>query len=797
MKYFVGPHWWAVLMSLVFSLRSVGSVPGDEHWDNEFGPTGTSDQVLAITFSGNNMLVGGWFTAAGNNNAYYVAAFDGSNWSDLNGGVTNDVAFNPTFVTCLATDGANVYAGGYFTKAGGVPAQNVARWDGKGWSSLGGGVSGPVESLKLVGTNLYVGGYFTSAGGVPANSIACWNGSGWSALGGGISGGFIPTVNAMEWDGTNLFVGGSFTTAGVAAAANIARWDGSTWSSLASGMSGQVSCMLLRSNALYVGGGFTNSGGINVTNTAEWDGNSWSAWAMADRPVQDLVAHGPYIYMAGNFSTVNGKPAAGIALWDSANWSGLGAGIQSYGSASRTGSRIAFDPSGRLYVAGYFNTAGSAGASHIAGWDGTNWFALGAQTCKGLTHTIGLVRSTLAVGTNVFIGGNFTEAGTAVVNCIAQWNGANWLALGSGFSGYSQATTVRAIASDGLNVYAGGYFTTAGGVPATNIARWDGNNWTSLGPGFNAWVSALATNGSDLYAGGLFTATADGVPLRGIARWDGSSWNDVLGGVFGGGSNIGALASDGVNIYAAGNFTGTVSGASMNIARWDGVQWNALGSGLNATVHALAIGSDGTVYAGGGFTTAGGVSANHVAKWDGTSWSALGNGVNGNSSSIFVNGIAVSGQTIYVVGNFTNAGTVYASGIAKWDGNSWSALGSSVVQLPGMSGVQAVALMGNDLLVGGGFEVAGSKPSFFIGRWNEQMNFNPAPQLQLVNQSWSVDNHFHFGVLDAGGATYWIQASTDLISWATLQTNSTSVSDLVDTNSITMSGRFYRAVLAH
>ena len=49
---------------------------------------------------------------------------------------------------------------------------------------------------------------------------------------------------------------------------------------------------------------------------------------------------------------------------------------------------------------------------------------------------------------------------------------------------------------------------------------------------------------------------------------------------------------------------------------------------MNDSVYALAVsGSD--LYAGGEFTTAGGSAANYIAKWNGSSWSALGSGMNG------------------------------------------------------------------------------------------------------------------------------------------------------------------------
>ena len=108
---------------------------------------------------------------------------------------------------------------GFFTTAGGAPANYIARWNGSAWSALGSGVSGyysPYVSALAVGwSDLYVGGQFTNAGGVAANYIAKWDGSAWSALGLGMSGGTPPHVNALATDGAgHLFVGGAFYFAG-------------------------------------------------------------------------------------------------------------------------------------------------------------------------------------------------------------------------------------------------------------------------------------------------------------------------------------------------------------------------------------------------------------------------------------------------------------------------------------------------------------------------------------------------------------------------------------------------------
>jgi hypothetical protein len=65
-------------------------------------------------------------------------------------------------------------------------------------------------------------------------------------------------------------------------------------------------------------------------------------------------------------------------------------------------------------------------------------------------------------------------------------------------------SVVLALAVSGSNLYAGGVFTTAGGSPATNIAKWNGSSWSALGSGMNNSVSTLAVSGSELFAGGSF-----------------------------------------------------------------------------------------------------------------------------------------------------------------------------------------------------------------------------------------------------------------------------------------------------
>lgn len=320
-----------------------------------------------------------------------------------------------------------------------------------------------------------------------------------------------------------------------------------------------------------------------------------------------------------------------------------------------------------------------------------------------------LVRE-LAIAPNgdIYAIGNFTEAGDVTVNHIALWNGNTWSALGTGItSDYAIDAFAVAVDHNSGDVYAGGRFQRAGGVPVNNIARWDGQEWHSMGSGIDkgglgmtVWDIAVAPNG-DVYVVGDFTGAGD-VDANYVIRWDGSNWSALGSGLS---SKAFAIAIDvNSNVYVGGSFIQAGSSSAQSVARWDGSNWSALGGGLGmeggtlAHVYTVIVDDAGNLYAGGKFTHSLGLTMLNVARWNGYSWSAFGQGINGEVRDLAFDSIG----NLYAGGQFIEGGTPATYDMARWDSTSWESVGDSDGMIWALQGDSK-----GNVYIGGSFSTMG------------------------------------------------------------------------------------------
>ncbi len=591
--------------------------------------------------------------------------FSDADWVSMGGVQGVDSQIN-----ALAVDAeGNLYAGGVFTVAGNVKSRGLAKWNGSEWSSMNAG-SGlrSVSAILATSIDLYIAGIFEDTQGQWAIQVRRWNGSGWTPLGAnGIGGIAFANITSLTAQGQDLYAGGTFTTINGVSAHNIARWDGASWHAVGTGVNNTVLALAFLGSDLYAGGAFTEAGGTTVNGIARWDGAAWSEVAggvtkTSTAYVRTFTVDGGDLYVGGDFSRAGGIVSKNIAKWNGSQWSSLGTGLDHIVSG------IAITSAG-------VHVVGPSQATHgIPVWNGTAWSSVGSR----ISGTIAIV----ALGDSLYVGGNFSHAGSLAVNNIARLDGNQWSAAGSGFG------HVQALAVSGTDLYVGGTFSLIGNLPVNQIAKWNGQSWASLGTGMASTgeqttiVSALAVQGSDLYATGHFE-TAGGVSVNHIARWNGSVWSPLSTGLEsepGYSVEGSAMAVSGTDLYVGGRFTRAGGGAANHIAKWDGSTWSSLGSGIGGIDFPIVLALKATgedLYVGGHFATAGGVAATSVAKWNGTAWSALGAGLQpaNQEDPGLVYALEVSGTDLYAGGSFVTAGGVQARNIARWNGLQWSALG--------------------------------------------------------------------------------------------------------------------------
>jgi hypothetical protein len=324
---------------------------------------------------------------------------------------------------------------------------------------------------------------------------------------------------------------------------------------------------------------------------------------------------------------------------DDQYWQPLGSGITDPSS----GSVLALTEfAGQLIVGGYqFRTYPPS--AFVSGWDGSTWSPLG----DGLQYSPWALT---AYNGELFEGGFVPGPGTDYPKLVSSWNGASWSPRGAGLD-------VNGYQVTGLTLY-NGKLVACGedyGGPGL-ISSWDGASWTPLGSGTDRAVWTVAVYDGKLIAGGWFT-TAGGNPASNIASWDGSSWSQVGTGVNGA---VYSLCEFQNELIVGGAFTLAGGGPADYIARWNGTSWSPLGAGTNSWVQALCV-HDQKLIVGGGFSMAGGHPASCIASWDGSTWSPLGSGIAGE-----VRTLSVFRDTLVAGGYFDHAGNKPIKFIAQW-----------------------------------------------------------------------------------------------------------------------------------
>jgi hypothetical protein len=600
-------------------------------------------------------------------------------------------------------------------------------------------------------------------------------------------------VSAVAVDSRgDILVGGYFDTVDDLLVNNIARWDGTRWHAMRDGLPGSVNAVVVDDvGNVFVGGSFEDAGGHrDADNIAMWNGTSWSAiggtgsglpgpvFALGFDAAGDLVA-------GGSFLNAGGDPDADrIARWNGSSWTSIGGPGSGVGA---TVYAIAFAPGDVLIIGGSFSDAGgNASADNIAGWNGSSWSSLGTGL-NGNVHSI-----EIASNGDLYAGGSFTDAGgDADADRIAMWSSPSWSSVGGAGSGVDSTVYDIAFNELGQLTVAGNFSDAGGDADADGIAVWHHGTWNSIGgvgSSLSSGVKSLARDGrGDLFAGGVFENVGRSQADY-LAQWSGTEWNPVTNATLprGGGLNstVHALAldSDG-RLYAGGEF-GRAGGdpAAEYFAVWDGTEWSALGgpsAAFDGYVFAAVFDLAGDLIVGGEFQQAGGdPDANMIARWNGASWESVGGSSYAFNSSVRVLVLGPDGL-IYAGGEFEDVGgDPDADYLVRWDGLAWTGLGGASTALDGEVFEIVFDAQGN-LYAGGDFsDAGGNADADYLARWNGatwEPLVGPAGRMDGVVYAMAFDDQGRlyvggdFDSLGGDGDSRYI-AMWDGSDWSALQT---------------------------
>ncbi|MFT7462262.1 MAG: hypothetical protein ACI9EF_000602, partial [Pseudohongiellaceae bacterium] len=260
------------------------------------------------------------------------------------------------------------------------------------------------------------------------------------------------------------------------------------------------------------------------------------------------------------------------------------------------------------------------------------------------------------------------------------------------------------------------------------VASWDGTTLSALGDLFFPKCLEIFDGGGgpELIVAGSFDPGFATYNLEHIARWNGSDWAP-LGGPGLTGSVQAVLSHDdgsGPALYLGGTFGHPDDLSSHGFLRWKDGVFDDLGGTWGQPILDFVEFDDGTgkaLYACGKVSP-GGVSAFwDLARWDGSSWSDVGTPNGGGIVYALHVHDDGTGPALYAAGSFFQMNGVPVTNLARWDGSSWSAVGAGPGPGPGGT---ALALEsyddggGNQLYVGGTFTAGGGAAGDYIVRWD-------------------------------------------------------------------------------
>ncbi len=121
------------------------------------------------------------------------------------------------------------------------------------------------------------------------------------------------------------------------------------------------------------------------------------------------------------------------------------------------------------------------------------------MTVSSGLNDVGRVLFNDTANNRLIVGGDFNASGGNLTPFIATWDGNTFGTIGGGFN-----APVRAIAMYNGELYVGGDFTMAGNSNISYLAKWQGSSWVAVDTAVNGSVDFLKEHQGKLYISGVF-----------------------------------------------------------------------------------------------------------------------------------------------------------------------------------------------------------------------------------------------------------------------------------------------------
>jgi hypothetical protein len=583
--------------------------------------------------------------------------------------------------------------------------------------------NGPVYAMARSGNTIYLGGNFSQIGPRTGPAVTFSGGSSTPDATFPQVSGAEAWIRAVVSDGAGgWYVGGNFTHVGGVARAGLAHVlsggtvDPNFAPSLDVAHGSSAAALALSGSTLYVGGNFatvsgTSRDGLAALNTSDGSLQSWNPGPTSGPSgVETLAVAGGVLYVGGTFTEMGGQPRASLAAFTTSTGSLTSWAPQATGTTPTV--KVLAVSGSSVYLAGYFDHVAGEPRTGFAAVDTSGTLASWNPEASGCAAA----GQTLAVAASVvYVGGCFTHIGGQSRDSVAALD----TTTGSATSWNPAPTPViagvaTAIAVSGSTVYVAGNFTEIGGQSRNGLAALDTTTAkaTSWNPNLNTpGVYTLATGGSQVFVGGTFSS-AGGMARSDLAAIDATtgeatSWNPGVAPVFKiANEPIRAISVAGGVVYVGGSFSSVGGQPRANLAALDpttgtATSWNpgaSSPSSENSVVAAL-LATASTIYVGGSFTTLGGsarsdLGAVSAATGIATSWNPQLAAPKATSEHgvAAVDALALSGTTLYVGGGFsglegnsrTGAGAVSTE---TGSATSWNPAVKPIAEAPYVAGL--------------------------------------------------------------------------------------------------------------